>query len=179
MLPIFLIVGAPAVGKSTVARALAAQYPKSIHIPVDNLRNMVVSGLAYPSDNWGQELIEQLSLARESAVQLAIRYNQAGFMVALDDFWDPNSRLLEYQPLVQNPRTRRVLLYPTQQTAQERNQKRSGSGDGSAYIAAGIQAVYERLQGEISNLERQGWTVVDTTERDVAATVKHILAQGE
>ena len=38
MPPVFLIAGAPATGKSTASRALAAKYPKSIAICVDDLR---------------------------------------------------------------------------------------------------------------------------------------------
>ena len=39
MSPVFLIVGAPATGKSTVSRALAARFPKSIAIGVDDSGN--------------------------------------------------------------------------------------------------------------------------------------------
>jgi predicted kinase len=175
--PIFLIVGAPAVGKSTTAHALAAQYPKSIHIPVDNLRDLVVAGRAYPGNTWSPELVEQLKLARESTAQMAISYSNAGFAVTIDDFWDSNSRLLEYQAVFQDSRTRKILLYPNQLTAQERNQKRSGPGNGNAYIAAGIQAVYERLNSAIPDLQQQGWMVIDTTDQDVETTVKYILAK--
>ena len=176
MTPIFLIVGAPAVGKSTTAHALAAQYPKSIHIPVDNLRDMVVTGRAYPGSIWSPELVEQLKLARESTAQMAINYSNAGFAVTIDDFWDSNSRLVEYHAVFQDPRTHKVLLYPSQLTAQERNQKRAGAGNENAYIAAGIQAVYARLQSAIQDLQQQGWIVIDTSDQDVETTVTRILA---
>lgn len=174
--PIFLIVGAPAVGKSSTAHALAAQYPKGIHIPVDNLRDMVVTGRAYPGSIWSPELVEQLKLARESTAQMALNYSNAGFAVTIDDFWDSNSRLSEYQAVFQDSRTHKILLYPSQLTAQERNQKRAGAGNENAYIAAGIQAVYEHLQNAISDLRQQGWIVIDTSHQDVATTVKSILA---
>ncbi|MFZ5855821.1 MAG: AAA family ATPase, partial [Chloroflexota bacterium] len=92
MTPIFFLAGAPAVGKSTAARALAAKFPKSMHISVDTLRDMVISGAIHPSGNWSPGLVEQLSLARASAMQMAISYNQAGFVVIIDDFWDPHGR---------------------------------------------------------------------------------------
>lgn len=177
MTPIFLIVGAPAVGKSTTAHALAAQYPKSVHIPVDNLRDMVVTGRAYPGSIWSPELVEQLRLARESTAQMAINYSNAGFAVAIDDFWDSNSRLTEYQAVYQDSRTYKILLYPSQLTAQERNQKRAGAGNENAYIAAGIQAVYEHLQSTVPDLQQQGWIVIDTSDQDVETTVKSILAK--
>ena len=64
MPPIFLIVGAPATGKSTASRALAARFPKSVAIGVDDLRNMVIGGVVHPSAAWSDELVAQLQLAR-------------------------------------------------------------------------------------------------------------------
>ncbi|MBE2233692.1 MAG: hypothetical protein IAE85_09370 [Anaerolinea sp.] len=74
MTPIFLVVGSPAVGKSTTAAALARRFAKSIHIPVDALRDMVAAGQALPGPQWGDELIEQLAASRASAVFMALTY---------------------------------------------------------------------------------------------------------
>ena len=174
---IFLVAGAPAVGKSSTAHQLAAQYPKSIHIPVDDLRDLVVSGLVYPGEHWSPDLVEQLHLAREIAVEMAIRYSRAGFVVTLDDFWDSNSRLQEYQQLEQFPGFHKILLYPNRQAAEGRNQQRAGPGQSNAYIEVGIRIVYEQLAQEVEGLERAGWIVLDTSEMDLETTVKFILAQ--
>ncbi len=174
---IFLLVGAPAVGKSSTAHTLAAQFEKSIHISVDDLREMVVAGVVRPSGEWSQPLVEQLTLARESATQMAITYHKAGFVVVIDDFWDPNSQLLEYGRLFQEPYAHKILLFPNQQAAEERNLKRAGSLEGGQYIAEGIRAVYESLETDVTRLENQGWIVIDTTDKNIEATVKHILAQ--
>lgn len=177
MSQIFLVVGAPAVGKSTTAHALAARFEKSIHIPVDDLRDMVVSGLALPGE-WNARLVEQLRLARESAVHTALAYREAGFVVAIDDFWDPNSRLEEYSALQQEPEVYKILLYPSQQVAQERNLKRSGPSEINAYIAGGIREVYAHLPADAAFLQRRGWVVVDTTDKSVEETVDEILSAG-
>jgi predicted kinase len=174
---IFLVVGAPAVGKSTTAHALAGRFPKSIHIPVDDVRDMVVSGLVHPGEDWGTDIIEQLTLARGIVVHMAKTYSQAGFVVAIDDFWDPNSRLMEYAELFREPNAHRILLYPSQQAAEERNRKRSGPNGETDYIAGGIHIVYENLRTEVANLQREGWVIVDTTDKSIEATVDHILAQ--
>jgi len=177
MARIFLLAGAPAVGKSTTAHALAGRFEKSLHIPVDDIRSMVVSGVLHPGSTWSNELSEQLRLARESVAETAIRYYKAGFVVVIDDFWDPNSRLVEYHLLFEQPGMHKVLLFPSQQQAQERNKKRSGEGD--EYIAEGIRAVYEGLNADIPNLTREGWIIADSTDRTVNATVEYILDQIE
>lgn len=178
MTDIFLLAGAPAVGKSTTAYALAAHFEKSIHISVDHIRDMVVTGLAHPGNTWTKPLIEQLKLARNSVSQMTITYHKAGFVVAIDDFWDPNSQLLEYDELFQKLNVHKILLFPSQQTAEERNKKRSGAGgEASQYIAGGIRAVYESLKRDISRLEQQGWIIADTTDKTVETTVAYILSR--
>jgi len=172
---IFLLVGAPAVGKSSTAKALARRFPKSVHIPVDDLRDMVVSGLVYPGADWSAALVEQLSLARKTAVQMAIDYSRAGFDVVIDDFWDPLSRLAEYDDLWELPGATRVLLFPSQEAAEARNLKRSGAEQATGYIAEGIRLVYSSLSPEIEGLRGAGWQIVDTTDTSIDGAVDLIL----
>ncbi len=172
---IFFLAGAPAVGKSSTARAIAAQFPKSIHISVDNIRDMVVSGLVHPGSEWSPALVEQLVLARESASRMALAYNKAGFVVVIDDFWDPVSQLQEYQSLFREPNLHKILLFPSQLAAEERNIKRSG--EANPYIQDGIRTVYGHLTKSILDLENQGWIIEDTTNQTIEAAVKHILLQ--
>jgi hypothetical protein len=177
MNPIFLIVGGPAVGKSTTSRAVAARFSKSVHIPVDDLRSMVVSGLVQPGATWGQELVEQLILARESAVQMAFTYSQAGFVVVIDDFWDPYSGLREYARLFSYPEMHKVLLFPSQRAAHQRNLDRVGPGTTQQYLDEGIQLTYQSLRSALPGLEAQGWLVLDTSEGGVEQAVARILEQ--
>jgi predicted kinase len=177
MTPIFLLAGGPAVGKSTTAAALAARFPKSVHIPVDAVRDMVVSGQALPGADWSQQLVEQLAVARECAVYMALAYHRAGFAVVIDDFWDPNSGLAEYAALFSHPLARRILLYPSRDAAHARNRERSGSGVAVDYIDDGIRLVYENLDAVVGDLEAQGWWVLDTTELGVEDVVQAILAR--
>ena len=172
---IFLLVGAPAVGKSSTAKALANRFPKSIHIPVDDLRDMVVSGLVYPGADWSPELIEQLALARNTAVQMALDYSRAEFNVVIDDFWDPVSRLAEYDRLWELPGATRVLLFPSQEAAEARNLKRSGAEQATGYIAEGIRLVYSSLSPEIETLRSASWQIMDTTELSIDGAVDLIL----
>lgn len=175
--PLFLLVGGPAVGKSSTARGLAAQFAKSIHIPVDTVRTLVVSGVVHPGAEWSGDLVQQLALARESVAHMARAYNEAGFVVVIDDFWDPNSQLLDYGPLLSHPQIHKVLLYPNQDAAHERNLTRSGPGPARDYLDDGIRATYEHLRTVVAELEARGWLVLDTTHQGIAETVSSIIEQ--
>lgn len=174
MNPIFLVVGPPAVGKSTTSQALAGRFSRSIHIPVDDIRNMVVSGLVLPSAQWSDALVQQMALARKSAVQMALEYHQAGFTVVIDDFWDAD-HFTDYAGLQTHPAFYKVVLLPGQDAAHQRNQRRSGDSPARAYIDQGIEIVYQQLKNASPSLEQDGWLVVDTTSMDVGQTVTRIL----
>ena len=174
MNPIFLVVGPPAVGKSTTSRALAARFPKSLHIPVDDLRNMVVSGIVLPGADWSDDLTQQITLARTSVVHMAFTYHDAGFVVVIDDFWDLNHRS-DYQALLNHPNVHKIVLYPGQSEAHRRNLQRSGSSPARAYIDEGVRTVYQQLNAAVPQLAREGWVIVDTTTLSVETTVTTIL----
>lgn len=169
--PIFLLSGGPAVGKSTTAGALAARFARGVHIPVDALRDMVVSGQALPGADWSPQLV----VARQCAVYAAMAWREAGFAVVIDDFWDPHSELAEYAALTSQPQTYRVLLYPGRDAARARNMKRSGPGVAYDYIDDGIRLVYEHLDAVVGALAAQGWWVLDTSEMGVEDVVASIV----
>lgn len=172
--PIFMVVGPPAVGKSATSRALAARFPKGVHIPVDDIRNMVVSGIALPGAVWSDDLAQQVTLARTSVVHMALQYHRAGFVVAIDDFWDSNHQS-DYQDLLSHPDIHRIVLYPEQSEAHRRNLERSGDSPARAYIDEGVRIVYQQLNAAVPQLAQEGWLVVDTTTLSVEATVTAIL----
>lgn len=174
MEPIFLVVGPPAVGKSSTSRALAARFPKSVHIPVDDFRNMVVSGIKLPGAEWNEELAQQVALARSSAVHMAFLYQQSGFAVVMDDFWDGN-HLSDYQTLFGSPDLHRIILFPRQGEAHQRNLKRSGESSDREYLDQGIQIVYQELSAEVEKLGQEGWVVVDSTSLGIEETATNIL----
>lgn len=178
MQPLFLLIGPPAVGKSSTSKALAAKYGKSIHIPVDDIRNMVVSGLALPGVDWSPELVQQITLARESVIQIACLYQKAGYAVVIDDFFDPN-QLHEYRTLLSDPRIHKFVLFPKQEAAHTRNFQRAGDDPGRDYIDQGIRTVYQQLNLTVENLREEGWIVLDTTDLSIEETVRDILQHSE
>lgn len=175
MVPLYLVIGAPAVGKSTTCQALAQRFERAVHLDVDQLRNMVVSGLALPDAQWGRELVTQISLARGVAVSMANKYRLAGFTVVIDDFWDRNG-LLEYQELLTSGAAHAVLLLPEQREAHRRNAARSAGTPAQGFIDAGIEDVYRQIAPRAAQLAADGWLVVDSTSKSPEQVVSEILA---
>lgn len=174
--PIFIIIGPPAVGKSTTSRAIAAHFSKSIHIPVDNIRDMVVSGLVLPGAVWSDELAQQISLARRAVVHMAQSYQASGFVVVIDDFWDAGHSM-DYKALFRQPNLHRIVLIPQQDEAHQRNLNRSGDSPARAYIDEGIRIIYQQLYSAVPQLQRDGYLIVDTTKQSIEETVATILQQ--
>ncbi len=118
---IFLITGAPGAGKTATAAALMRRFPFGLHIPVDDLREWVVSGIAHPVPEFTEETGRQFRLARAAAAQMAALYADAGFAVAIDDVvHEPDAEACYLAPLA--PRTvHKILLQPPLQVALARN----------------------------------------------------------
>lgn len=176
MAPIFVLAGAPAVGKSTTSRALALRFSKGLYVPVDDIRMMVVSGLMLPGAQWGDELTQQVRLARSSVTHMALTYQAAGFAVVIDDFYDSNF-MPDYQTLFERTPVHKVLLFPSQDTAHQRNYERSGESPARHYIDEGIRLVYQALRADVQRLAQTGWSIVDTTLLGVDAAVDAIQRQ--
>jgi predicted kinase len=169
-----LLVGPPAVGKSTAARALCARFRRSVHVPVDEVRTRVLTGYAPPEPGWPAPLVEQVRLARESALDSAQRYAAAGFAVVLDDFVDP-PLLQEYDVLSSWPGVRQVVLAPTRDEARRRCARRELDPAMRRYIEDGIDLTFDILQTAAASLQRRGYHLVDTSDLTVEQTVDRVL----
>ena len=115
MSSITLITGFAGSGKSTVSKLLARQFPKCLHISVDTLREMMVSGQFTPNDGWSEEGYRQFQLARTTAISMAVRYASQGVEVMIDDACMRSLFAEHYARLSTNPIARRVLLRPRRQ----------------------------------------------------------------
>jgi predicted kinase len=84
--PVIVITGIQAAGKSSVAQAVAERLDRSVHLRGDVFRRMIVNGRARmgPADP-PDEAVRQLRLRYRLAAQAADGYAEAGFTVVLQD----------------------------------------------------------------------------------------------
>jgi len=173
--PIFIITGTPGAGKSSVAVALMRRFPFGLHIPVDDLREWVVSGIAPPVPVWTEETSRQFRLARQAAAQMARLYADTGFAVAIDDVILPAEvQELFEAPLLGYP-VHKVLLRPALETALRRNAERANK----AFDTLILDDVIRRLHTAMDEraYAKSGWLVIDNGALDVAETVDIILGR--
>lgn len=171
---VFLITGTPGSGKSSVARALMRRFRFGLHIPVDDLREWVVSGIVHPVPEWTAETGRQFALARAAAGSLARHYAAAGFAVAIDDVVVPAEAAAAFEDGNEGLLRHKVLLRPRLEVALARNAERGTK----AFDASVLVATIRGLHGEMDprRYGNAGWVVVDTSELAVEATVDAILA---
>lgn len=84
-MPLFLITGIMAAGKSTVAQALAERFDRSAHVRGDTFRRFVVSGQAEMSPDPSPQALQQLRLRYQLAVSCADGYAATGFVTVMQD----------------------------------------------------------------------------------------------
>src|SRR5213596_741009 len=82
---VLLISGVPAAGKTTVARLLAAQLPRSGLNQGDEIHNLIVSGRKHPNESPLNEADRQLALRDRNIPMLADNLAEAGFLPLIDD----------------------------------------------------------------------------------------------
>lgn len=170
MAPIYLITGAPAVGKSTLAEALIRRFPNGLHIPVDDLRLWVKSGLA-DSVPWTVETERQFQIAEEAACRVARTYAAHGFAVVID-----HCRNLERLDQVvsrhlEGCQVARICLVTDLQTNLERNRARRNKDFDPEVLAETIAFLSPRFRED----RREGWFVLDNTNAEAESCVDAIL----
>lgn len=171
--PIFFLTGPPAAGKSTLAKAILQRYEFGIHIPVDDLREWVVSGIAHPM-GWTDETTRQFGLAENAACDLAIRYQDTGFAVAIDHCQGPPTLDKLIEDRLNERHVIKIAVVADLETNLRRNIERTNKDFDHTVLVKTIETLNPLYQTE--PIHEQGWIVFDNSEVGVEAAIDRLLA---
>jgi predicted kinase len=122
--PVLLLVGGPAgVGKSTLARAWYAARARAAHVPLDEVRHLIVAGRADPQQP-GSLQSEQYTFSVRACVALARIFIEDGYDVAVDDVLEPATFERDWRPLLDELAWRLVIVLPDLEVVPRRSQAR-------------------------------------------------------
>ena len=164
---LFIITGAMAAGKSTVAQALAQRLPKSVHLRGDLFRKMIVNGAAEMGPVLDEEARRQLALRQELSCDVARRYCEAGFSVVYQDIII-GPALAEIAARLADLNPRIIVLAPDAPTLARRDRDRRKTGYAANFPP---EILADALRNETPHIGL--W--IDSTNMSVDAVVDLIL----
>jgi adenylylsulfate kinase-like enzyme len=170
--PIFLITGTPGSGKSSVARALLQRFEFGLHLPVDDLREFVVSGIAHPVPTLTEETGRQFRLAREGAASTAKLYATNGFAVVIDDVISSDDVSSLFEPAFGEFDFHKIYLQPRLEVALERSRTRTHKNFDPSFLEEPIRQIHAWMSAqELPN----DWLKLDSSDLSLEQTVDAIL----
>lgn len=173
MSEVFIITGTPGSGKSTVANALMQKFEFGFHIPIDDLREWVVSGIAHPLPEWTTETTRQFDLGYQATVQLARLYASHEFAVAIDQVIYPKDVKKYFEAGLAEFQLHKIFLRPNLGVALARNATRTNKDFDTAFLNEPLKAIYQSLDDQIQ--ADDSWIIVDSTDQSISTTVEEIF----
>jgi chloramphenicol 3-O-phosphotransferase len=171
--PVVLITGIQAAGKSSVAQAVAERLDRSVHLRGDLFRRMIVNGRADmgPAEP-PAEAVRQLRLRYRLAGLAADEYADAGFTVVLQDIV-LGGYLTDMVAAIRTRPLHVVVLAPRPAVVGERDHARRLARGKTAYKPGdeGPAELDAHLRGETPRIGL--W--LDTSEQTLDQTVDELL----
>ena len=169
--PIFFITGTPGSGKSSLSRVLLQRFEFGLHLPIDDLREFVVSGIAHPIPGT-PETTRQFRLARAAAMHSARMYALEGFVVVIDDVIFPHDVAQLETEFLTGFKLYKILLRPRLEVALKRNATRSNKNFDTSLLESVIRDLYQNMNPE--EYLAAGWKVLDSSDLSLEETARRI-----
>jgi chloramphenicol 3-O-phosphotransferase len=159
---VVLVTGPMASGKSTVANALAATFPKGVHVEGDVFRRFIVSGRHEITPEPSEEALTQLRLRYVLTAAVAERYARTGYTVVAEDVV-AGPLLTEFVSLFTHRPLHLVVLLPNEEAIAQREAGRAALG----YEDWSVRRLYRVFADETQRLGLWLDTSGDTPEQTV------------
>jgi chloramphenicol 3-O-phosphotransferase len=118
-----MFTGPAGAGKSTLAGAWCATRPRAVHVELDEVRHLIVSGLADPQEA-GPLQAEQYDTSVAACCALVGEFVEAGYDVAVDDAVDPETFGKHWSPRLGGIDHSVVVVRPSLEAVLERGTAR-------------------------------------------------------
>lgn len=164
---LFVITGAMAAGKTTVAKALVKRFPHSALVGGDVFRRMIVNGAAVMGPTLDSEARAQLTLRQQIATDAVRRYFDAGFTVVYQDILIGHD-LVAAVERVRDLDPRVVVLAPSAEVLAQRDRDRTKTAYSDGFPPSVLADALARETPRIGH-----W--IDSSAMDVAQVVDTVL----
>ncbi len=118
-----MFTGPAGAGKSTLARAWCATRPRAVHVELDGVRHLIVSGLVDPHEP-GPLQAGQYDTSVAACCALVREFVASGYDVAVDDAVDPKTFEAQWPPRLVGIERSVVVVRPSLDVALERSAAR-------------------------------------------------------
>jgi len=172
---VWLITGAQASGKSTVAELLASRFPKAVHVRGGQFYRWAVTGWAHFDDANRDEARRLLTLRYRLSAQVAETYAEAGFTtVVQDNIYGED--LVRWLAMVGAEPLHLVVLRPSVEVLVARHEQRRRATGKVAYRGAYTP---ERNDADLATTPAHLGLWLDTSALSAPETVEEVLARAD
>lgn len=175
MSAIWLVTGAQASGKSTVADLLAQRFERGVHVRGGQFYRWAVRGWVHVGDDDEVEARRLLGLRYRLSSHVAAEYAAAGFTtIVQDNIYGVDVE--HWLDRVSSTTTRLVVLRPSVEVVEQRDAKRQRTLGKVAYRGGFTPAINDQ---HVAGTRRDLGLWLDTSDQTPADTVDEILQRSE